>query len=75
MKEPEKKSQQRQPTKNSMQYTGMAVQMLVPIVIGFFGGVKLDEYLQNKIPICTLLLGLTGIAVGIYLSIKDFIKK
>ena len=53
----------------------MAIQMLVPIVIGFFAGMKLDTYLQNKIPILTLILGLGGVATGIYLAIKDFIKK
>ena len=74
MSEPEKKLQRR-PTKNAMQYTGIAMQMLVPIVIGFLGGMKLDNYLQNKIPVFTLLFGLSGIAIGIYLAIKDFIKK
>ena len=63
------------PEKSSLQYTGMAIQMLVPIIIGFFVGMKLDNYLQNKLPIFTLILGLTGIAGGIYLAIKDFIKK
>jgi uncharacterized protein YneF (UPF0154 family) len=53
----------------------MAIQMLVPIVIGFFAGMKLDNYLQNKIPFLTLILGLAGVAIGIYLAIKDFIKK
>jgi len=63
------------PQKSGLQYTGIAMQMLVPIVIGFFAGMKLDTYFQNKLPICTLILGLTGIAAGIYLAIKDFIKK
>lgn len=58
-----------------MKYTGMAFQMLAPIVLGFVGGMKLDNYFGNKIPYLTLLLGLTGIAAGIYLAIKDFIKK
>jgi F0F1-type ATP synthase assembly protein I len=63
------------PQKSSLQYTGMAIQMLVPIVIGFFAGMKLDNYLQNKIPFLTLIFGLGGVATGIYLAIKDFIKK
>jgi F0F1-type ATP synthase assembly protein I len=75
MKGPEKKLRQQQPTKNAMQYTGIAMQMLAPIVIGFLGGMKLDNYLQNKTPIFTLLFGLGGVATGIYLAIKDFIKK
>ena len=74
----EKKSPLRptnKPQKNSLQYTGMAIQMLVPIIVGFFAGMKLDTYLKNKLPIFTLILGLTGVAGGIYLAIKDFIKK
>lgn len=63
------------PQKSSLQYTGMAMQMLVPIVVGFFAGMKLDQYFQNKIPILTLILGLSGVGLGIYLAIKDFIKK
>ncbi len=67
--------QTNKPQKSGLQYTGIAIQMLVPIVIGFFAGMKLDTYLQNKLPIFTLLFGFTGIAAGIYLAIKDFIKK
>jgi hypothetical protein len=63
------------PQKSSLEYTGMAMQMLVPILIGFVGGMKLDNYLQNKIPVLTLVLGLGGVATGIYLAIKDFLKK
>ena len=78
MSTPQEKKPLRQtdkPAKNSLQYTGMAMQMLIPIVIGFVGGMKLDNYLQNKIPYLTLILGLGGVATGIYLAIKDFIKK
>ena len=78
MNKPQEKKplpQTNKPQKSSLQYTGMAIQMLVPIVIGFFAGMKLDTYLQNKIPILTLILGLGGVATGIYLAIKDFIKK
>lgn len=76
-KPPEKKPlrQTDKPQKSSLQYTGMAIQMLVPIIVGFFVGMKLDTYLQNKIPIFTLILGLGGVAAGIYLAIKDFLKK
>ena len=78
MSKPQEKKplpQTNKPQKSSLQYTGMAIQMLAPIIIGFFVGMKLDNYLQNKIPILTLILGLGGVAAGIYLAIKDFIKK
>jgi len=78
MSKPQEKKplpQTNKPQKSSLQYTGIAIQMLVPIIIGFFAGMKIDTYLQNKIPIFTLILGLGGVATGIYLAIKDFIKK
>lgn len=78
MSKPQEKRPLRQtdkPAKSSLQYTGMALQMLASIVLGFFGGMKLDTYLQNNLPVYTLLFGLGGVAAGIYLAIKDFIKK
>jgi len=78
MSKPQEKKplpQTNKPQKSSLQYTSIAIQMLVPIIIGFFAGMKIDTYLQNKIPIFTLILGLGGVATGIYLAIKDFIKK
>lgn len=53
----------------------MAIQMGVIIALGAWGGSKLDEKLQFKTPICTLVLTLTAVFLAIYLSIKDFLKK
>jgi hypothetical protein len=58
-----------------MKYATMGTQMLVIIGLGVFGGYKIDKWLELKIPIFTLLLSLTGVAAGIYLSIKDFLRK
>ncbi|MBK7432321.1 MAG: AtpZ/AtpI family protein [Bacteroidetes bacterium] len=58
-----------------MRYASMGTQMMVIIGLGVFGGVKLDEYLGWKIPIATLVLSLLSVAVAIYLSIRDFLKK
>ena len=45
-------------------------------MLGFWGGMKLDEKLEfKKVPIFTLVLGLAGVVVGIYISIKDVLKK
>ena len=68
-----------QPTNNPnfvLKYSGMAFQILACILLGFFGGMKLDAWLKfEKIPVFTLVLGLAGVVLGIYISIKDFIKK
>jgi Putative F0F1-ATPase subunit Ca2+/Mg2+ transporter len=54
----------------------MAFQILACILLGFFGGMKLDAWLGFvKVPIFTLVLGLLGVVFGIYISIKDFLKK
>lgn len=54
----------------------MAFQIGACILLGFWGGMKLDAYLKfEKVPVFTLVLGLLGVVVGIYLSIKDFLKK
>ncbi|MBP6335068.1 MAG: AtpZ/AtpI family protein [Bacteroidia bacterium] len=58
-----------------MRYASMGTQMLVIIGLGVFGGSYLDKYLELKIPVFTLILSLLSVAVAIYLSIKDFLKK
>jgi ATP synthase protein I len=59
-----------------LRYSGMAFQILACILAGFWGGKKLDAYLgMVKIPVFTLVLGLAGVVIGIYLSVKDFIRK
>ena len=60
----------------ALKYSGMAFQILACILLGFWGGMKIDEALGfKKVPIFTLVLGLFGVVVGIYISIKDFLKK
>ena len=72
---PHKKPQGDNPN-NILKYSGMAFQIGACIVIGFFGGMKIDEWLGlKKVPVFTLVLGLFGVVAGIYLSIRDFLKK
>ena len=59
-----------------LKYSGMAFQIGACIMLGFWGGMKLDAYFKlEKVPIFTLVLGLLGVVVGIYISIKDVLKK
>lgn len=72
---PDKKSRQTN-SNSALKYSGMAFQILAAILLGFWGGMKLDEFLGlKKVPVFTLVLGLLGVVAGIYLSIKDFLKK
>ena len=51
-------------------YSGLAIQMGIIIAAGAYGGVKLDGYLQVS-PLFTLIGSLGGIALSMYLIIKD----
>tara|TARA_B110000211_G_C14013655_1_gene524375 strand:- start:920 stop:1075 length:156 start_codon:yes stop_codon:yes gene_type:complete len=51
----------------------MSFQMLGPILLGYFGGGKLDEYFNlSGLQITCVLLGVFG---GMYLALRDFIKE
>jgi F0F1-type ATP synthase assembly protein I len=59
---------------NYARYSGMAVQMLVIILIGVFGGFKLDQWLNSK-PVLTVILSLVSVALSIYFVTKDLLRK
>ena len=56
-------------------YSSIALQMLVIILLGVFGGVKLDEWLNLSIPVFTVILSLLSVVLAIYTVTKDLIKK
>jgi hypothetical protein len=61
-------------TNRLAQYSGLAFQMLGTILVFTYGGYKLDQYLQNKIPVWTLVLSLTSIAASLYMFIRNLPK-
>jgi F0F1-type ATP synthase assembly protein I len=56
-------------------YSSIAIQMLVIIAGGIFGGYQLDKYLNLKFPIFTVVLSFLSVAFAIYFVIKDLLKK
>lgn len=57
-------------------YAGMALQMGTTIVIGVWGGMKLDElFALKKPPIFTLVFSLLAVIGSMYFVIKDLLKK
>lgn len=56
-------------------YSSLAFQMLFIILAGVFGGIKLDEWLQWKFPLFTVILSLLAVILSIYYAVKDFMKK
>jgi F0F1-type ATP synthase assembly protein I len=60
---------------NYIKYSNMAIQMAVIIVIGVFGGIKLDKLLKLNFPLFTVIFSLLSVFFAIYLSVKDLFKK
>jgi len=54
-----------------LKFTGMAAQMAITILIGVFGGIKVDEYLSLNTPVFTLVFSLLSVAAAMYFVIKD----
>jgi F0F1-type ATP synthase assembly protein I len=48
--------------------------MLFIILLGVFGGIKLDQWLNMKIPVFTVALSLLSVILAIYSVTKDLIK-
>lgn len=68
-------SNPKQQLNNYGHYSGMAIQMVVIIVGGVFGGHYLDKYLSFKFPIFTLIFSLLSVVLAIYYVVKDLLKK
>lgn len=60
-----------------LKYSGLAFQMLGPIVGGVYLGQFLDErYCQaEECVLFTIIFSLFGTVVGLYLALKDFMTK
>ena len=56
-------------------YSGMAFQTGFIIAAFTFGGYKLDEWVGTNFPVFLMLGLFAGIFLGLYITIKDFIKK
>jgi F0F1-type ATP synthase assembly protein I len=71
---PEKSPKKYQSMKGYVRYSGMATQMLVVIGGLTWGGWALDKWLDTK-PLFVVIGSLLGVALAMYLVIKDFIPK
>jgi len=55
-------------------YSSIAFQMLVIILAGVFGGIKLDEWLGLSIPVFTVVFSILAVILSIYTVTKDLMK-
>jgi len=49
--------------------------MLAIILLGVYGGYKLDKLIHIRFPVFTLVFSMLSVALAIYYAIKDFLKK
>ncbi len=59
--------------KNAIKYTNIGFQMLAIILVGVWGGVKLDEWLGFS-SLFTIILSLLSVFAALYVALKDFIR-
>jgi hypothetical protein len=52
----------------------MAFQMLAVIILGVFGGFKLDSWLDLSLPVFTVVLSVLSVGISIYLVTRDLLK-
>lgn len=55
-------------------FTSIAFEMLVIILIGVFGGLKLDERLKLTVPVFTIILSILAVILSIYTVTRDLLK-
>jgi len=63
------------PLKFYAKYSSLALQMIVIIVAGAFGGKALDEWLQWGFPVFTLVLTILSVVVAIVYGMREIFKQ
>jgi F0F1-type ATP synthase assembly protein I len=56
-------------------YSNLAFQMIAIILVGVFGGMKLDKWLKPSFPVFTVVLSFLSVIFALYYVLKDFIRK
>lgn len=71
----EKKNKKDNPLMFYAKYSSLALQMIVIIVAGAFGGKALDEWLQWGFPVFTLVLTILAVVVAIVYGMREIFKQ
>lgn len=56
-------------------YSGVGIQMVVIILLFYWGGSKLDERAASEKQVYTAIFTLLGVFTGLYVTLKEFIRK
>jgi F0F1-type ATP synthase assembly protein I len=49
--------------------------MLIIILVGVFGGIKLDQWLKMSFPVFTVILSVLAVILSIYTVTRDLLKQ
>jgi len=72
---PKKKQQNKnEKMKAWAKYSSMGFQMLAIMLLGVWGGMQLDKYLETSKPYFTICLTIIAVILAIYTSIKDLLR-
>ena len=71
---PTKKRNQRSALSDYARYSSLAFQMIAIILVGVFGGIKLDQIVKWEFPVFTLVFTLLAVFMSIYYAVKDLIR-
>lgn len=59
---------------NYARYSGVAFQMTLIILLFVWAGIKLDDKFFDDGKLFTIIFSLSGVLIGLYIALKDFIK-
>ncbi|PCH97460.1 MAG: ATPase F0F1 [Bacteroidetes bacterium] len=69
------KSSLKSPLNSYAKYSALGFQMAGIIFLALFVGLKLDEFLELKNPVFTVLLTLSGLGFALFYMFKQILKK
>jgi F0F1-type ATP synthase assembly protein I len=73
--DPSEPNKKLSPYNSYLKYSGLAVQLLAAIGVCGWVGYKIDQWLELKLPIFMLILGLLGFAGTIYQVYRSLNKE
>lgn len=60
---------------NYLRFSGFGIQMMATIGLAAWGGLKLDEYLELKVPVFLIVFILSAIGGSLYIFIRQVTGK
>ncbi|VAW14839.1 hypothetical protein MNBD_BACTEROID01-1310 [hydrothermal vent metagenome] len=71
----QKQNKEKKKFNNFIRYSSLGFEMAAIIVIGTWGGYKLDQWLNNEFKISTLVLMAVSVIISIIYGTKNLLKK